>query len=116
MFDVTVIAKTATKINVSYWGLVRAVGFVFTVAGLFSLLASVVVLFSQVFNFLREEHWEAKSFLLALPDAQVAWLISVGNSAGIALELVDFLYWLPLSLAAFLGGVTALLLGMMLSK
>jgi hypothetical protein len=93
------------KANQAFWQLLKALGLVLNVAGGLALLGSIIVITEQCLGFMRDDHWQSKSLLSALPDAIVNWVISIGNLAGISFQLVNFLYWIPLSLAAFVAGL-----------
>ncbi len=104
------------KVNQAFWRTLKAIGFAFNAAGAIALFACFVVIVEQVLGFLRDDHWQSKSLLSAMPDTAVGWLISLGNLSGISLQLVDFLNWIPLSMSAFLAGLGFILIAKYLTR
>ena len=112
----SVFTATANRVNLAFWGLLEAVGFAFKVTGLLSLLAGFISISEQTLNFMRNDYWQPKSLLWAVPDGILAWIITVGDLAGVSGLIISFLAWMPVSIAALVAGVGLLLLGRVLSR
>ena len=108
--------NTANRINLAFWGLLEAIGFAFKVTGLLALLAGFILIAEQTLNFMRNEYWQAKALLWAIPDNVLAWIVTVGDLAGVSGQIVSFLTWLPLSAAVLIGGVCMFLVGRLLAR
>jgi len=112
----SVLAKTANRINLAFWGLLEAVGFAFKVVGVLALLAGFIWISEQTLNFMRNDYWQSKSLFWAIPDGVRAWLVSVGDLAGVSGQIVAFLTWMPLSVAALFTGVCLVAVGRLLAR
>jgi len=112
----SVFTRTANRINIAFWGFLETVGFIFKVAGLMSLLAGFISVSEQTLNYMRTDYWQPKSLLWAVPDTLLAWIVTVGDLAGVSGQIVSSLAWMPLSLAALLTGVCFFLVGRVLAR
>ena len=112
----SVLSRTANRVNLAFWGLLEAVGFVFKMTGLLALLAGFISISEQILAFMRDDYWQPKSLLWAVPDSILVWIVSVGDLAGVSGQFVSFLAWVPLSLAALLAGVVLFLVGRLLAR
>jgi hypothetical protein len=112
----SVFSRTANRINITFWAILEAVGFVFKMLGLLTLLAGFISISEQTLNFMRDDYWQSKSLFWAIPDSILTWIVTVGDLAGVSGQIVGLLTWIPLSLAALLTGVGLLLLGRLLAR
>jgi hypothetical protein len=108
--------NVANRLNLAFWSLLEAVGFVFKSAGLFAVLAGLVVIGEQTMTFMQYDYWTSKSVYWAVPRELMIWITAVGDLAGVTDQIVVFLTWLPLSAAAFILGVFSFLLGRVLAR
>jgi hypothetical protein len=99
----SVFAKTANRINLAFWGLLEAVGFAFKAIGVLALLAGFIWISEQTLNFMRNDYWQSKSLFWAIPD-------------GVSGQIVAFLTWMPLSVAALFSGVFLVSVGRLLAR
>lgn len=111
----SVLMTVGARISSAFWRALETIGLVFKVAGGVALLGGFVVLLDQTLTFMRDDYWPSKSLLPALPDTVVGWLISVGNLAGISVQWIDFLFWMPLWAAGLVGGILAFVIGKLLA-
>jgi hypothetical protein len=65
---------------------------------------------------MRYDYWQPKSLFWVIPDSILTWIVTVGDLAGVSGQIVGFLTWMPLALAALLGGVCLVLLGRLLAR
>jgi len=96
--------------------MLETVGFVFKMLGLLILLAGFISISEQTLNFMRYDYWQAKSLFQAIPDSILTWIVTVGDLAGVSGQIVAFLTWMPLALAALLTGVCFLVVGRVLAR
>lgn len=112
----SVFDDTANRVNLAFWSFLEAIGFAFKVTGLFALLGGLVVVGEQTLSFMRDGYWPPKSLLLAIPDGAMAWIVVLGDMAGLTRQIMGFLAWAPLSAAALLAGVCIFLVGRILAR
>jgi len=112
----SVFSRAANRVNLALWGVLEAVGFAFKVTGLLALLAGFISICEQALNFMRDDFWESKSLLWAIPDGILRWIVVVGDVAGVSGQLVSFLAWMPLAMALLLTGVCFLVVGHLLAR
>jgi len=112
----SVFALAGEKLNNAFWKILRAAGLVLSLSGALLLLGGFVAMCQQILDFFRDDRWRPEPLLTTLPDNLVSALIRVGDLGGVSVQLVDFLYWIPLSVSAFFAGVALLLIGKVLRR